>query len=179
MGLLGSFSEGHDIPRFASYTGDLSLAKNVLAFTILADGIPIIYAGQEHQYAGAEDPANREATWLSGFNTEAPLYQHLSKLNKVRSVVGDPTAANTVISSDNGVLALRKGDIVSVLTNAGVNGAGSTVTISSGYDAEEVTDVLTCETATVDGSGSLAVKMNQGQPRVYAPSSAIADSGLC
>jgi alpha-amylase len=57
--VMGSFSENHDQPRFASYTSDISvsvsgrrmhwrrktnvqkLAKNVLAYTILADGIPI------------------------------------------------------------------------------------------------------------------------------------------
>jgi alpha-amylase len=59
---MGSFSENHDQPRFASYTSDISvrpsarriyrkektnvpkLAKNVLAYTILADGIPISMA---------------------------------------------------------------------------------------------------------------------------------------
>lgn len=39
--LLGSFMENHDNPRFPSYTSDMSLAKNAIAFTILADGIPI------------------------------------------------------------------------------------------------------------------------------------------
>ena len=39
--LLGSFMENHDNVRFPSLTSDLSLAKNAIAFTILADGIPI------------------------------------------------------------------------------------------------------------------------------------------
>lgn len=39
--LLGSFMENHDVARFASVTSDFSLAKNAIAFTILADGIPI------------------------------------------------------------------------------------------------------------------------------------------
>lgn len=177
--VLGSFSESHDMPRFASYTKDLALAKSVLAFTILGDGIPVIYNGQEQHYAGGEDPENREAVWLSGFNTQSPLYQHIAKLNKVRTAVGNPAAENNVISIENGVISLRKGDIVSILTNAGDSGAGSTVTIDSEYEAGEVTDVLTCETATVDGSGSLSVKMNQGLPRVYVPSKAIDGSGLC
>lgn len=50
--LLGSFSENHDVPRFASLTSDLALAKNVIAFTILADGVPIIYAGQGQSTSG-------------------------------------------------------------------------------------------------------------------------------
>jgi alpha-amylase len=39
--LLGSFSENHDQPRIPSVTSDMSLDKNAIAFTILADGIPI------------------------------------------------------------------------------------------------------------------------------------------
>lgn len=38
--VLGTFSENHDLPRFASIVPDLALAKNAVAFTILADGIP-------------------------------------------------------------------------------------------------------------------------------------------
>lgn len=39
--LLGSFSENHDQPRFAYYTSDLVLARNIIVFTMLQDGIPI------------------------------------------------------------------------------------------------------------------------------------------
>ncbi len=38
--VLGTFAENHDLPRFASLVPDLALAKNAIAFTILADGIP-------------------------------------------------------------------------------------------------------------------------------------------
>jgi alpha-amylase len=38
--VLGIFAENHDLPRFASLVPDLALAKNAIAFTILADGIP-------------------------------------------------------------------------------------------------------------------------------------------
>lgn len=62
----------------------MSLAKSVLVFTILADGIPIVYAGQEQHYAGGNDPYNREATWLSGYNTESPLFKLTAKANRLR-----------------------------------------------------------------------------------------------
>lgn len=38
--VLGTFAENHDLPRFASLVPDMALAKNAIAFTILADGIP-------------------------------------------------------------------------------------------------------------------------------------------
>lgn len=66
-------------------TADLSLVKNALAFTIFSDGIPIIYAGQEQHYSGGADPANREATWLSGYSTSAPLYSFIGQTNQLRN----------------------------------------------------------------------------------------------
>lgn len=68
-----------------SYTDDIALAKNAAVFTIMADGIPIIYAGQEHQYKGNKDPVNREATWLSKYNTNSPLYKLIGKANAIRN----------------------------------------------------------------------------------------------
>ncbi|KAL9073041.1 MAG: hypothetical protein Q9157_004881, partial [Trypethelium eluteriae] len=49
--LLAPFSENADVPRFASLTGDLVAAQNVLAFTLLADGVPVVYQGQEQHYS--------------------------------------------------------------------------------------------------------------------------------
>lgn len=66
-------------------TSDLSLVKNALAFTILSDGIPIIYAGQEQHYSGGSDPNNREATWLSGYSRSAPLYTFIAQTNQIRN----------------------------------------------------------------------------------------------
>lgn len=101
--LLGTFVENHDNPRFASYvstrrflnptgvlttiryTSDMSLAKNAAAFNIMADGIPIIYAGQEQHYDGGSDPANREAVWLSGYDTNSALYKLIAQANVIRS----------------------------------------------------------------------------------------------
>lgn len=63
----------------------MALAKNAAAFTIMADGIPIIYAGQEQHFSGAKDPNNREALWPSGYNTDSKLYRLISKANKIRN----------------------------------------------------------------------------------------------
>ena len=90
--LLGSFTENHDQNRFAFLNDDLNLAKNVLTWTILTDGIPIVYAGQEQHYNGSA-AANREATWLSGYNQNAPLYRLIASLNQIRNVVIIQTAA--------------------------------------------------------------------------------------
>ena len=64
--VLGTFFENHDNPRFPFETKDISLVKNALAFSIMSDGIPIIYQGQEQHLEGGDDPGCREAVWLSG-----------------------------------------------------------------------------------------------------------------
>lgn len=104
--LLGTFVENHDNPRFASYTDDYSLAKNAIAFTILSDGIPIIYAGEEQHYDGSAVPNNREATWLSGYNTSAELYQWIATLNQIR---------NYTIHNDDGFTSSQESHFLCLL----------------------------------------------------------------
>lgn len=106
--LLGNFIENHDNPRFASYvpppllptplptitltntsnsyTSDYSQAKNVLSYIFLSDGIPIVYAGEEQHYSGGKVPYNREATWLSGYDTSAELYTWIATTNAIRKL---------------------------------------------------------------------------------------------
>ncbi|GFP60284.1 acid alpha-amylase [Trichoderma asperellum] len=131
--LLGSFMENHDNPRFPSYTSDISLAKNAIAFTMLADGIPIIYEGQEQHLNGGGVPDNREAVWLSGYNTSATLYSQIKSLNQIRSEAIKQSSAYVtsqadVTYSDNSTIVTRKGSagfqIVGVFSNRGANGSG-------------------------------------------------------
>ena len=79
--LIAPFTENHDQPRFPSYTSDIALAENAIAFGMLADGPPIIYQGQEQHYSGGSVPANRETVWTSGFNTNAQLRSAVAKSN--------------------------------------------------------------------------------------------------
>ncbi|KAF2496974.1 alpha-amylase [Lophium mytilinum] len=188
--LLGSFSENHDLPRFASYTQDFSLAQNIIAYTILSDGIPIIYAGQEQHYDGGNDPYNREATWLSGYSTTSTLYKHVAKLNQIRNqaIYKDSTYLtykNWVIYSDTTTIAMRKGydgkQIITILSNKGADGASYTQAIgTTGWSAgTSVVEVLSCTTTSVDSSGNLQVPMASGLPRVYYPSAQLSGSGIC
>lgn len=188
--LLGTFSENHDITRFAAITSDLSQAKNVIAFNILADGIPIIYEGQEQHYAGAEDPDNREAVWLSGYNTGADLYKITASLNQIRNraieVDADyVTYQNWVIYSDTTTIAMRKGfdgaQVITVLSNKGANGDAYTLNLgNTGWTSgTQVVEVLTCSTVTVTSSSTVTVPMANGLPRVYFAASNLSGSGIC
>jgi alpha-amylase len=57
----GQFLDNHDQPRFASLANDTMLVRNAMAWPYVGDGIPIMYYGQEQNYTGGADPANREA----------------------------------------------------------------------------------------------------------------------
>ena len=175
--LLGTFLENHDNPRFAGLTSDISLRMNAIAFTILADGIPIIYEGQEQGYTGGADPANREAIWLSGYSTTSTLYTFIASVNQIRNqaIYKSPdylTYMAYPIYSDTSTIAMRKGfdgnQIIGVFNNQGVNGASYTLTLgNTGYAAgESVVEILTCNTVTTDSNGNIPVAMGGGLPRV-------------
>lgn len=55
------FSENHDQPRIPSMTSDEALTKNMIMWGYVGDGVPITYYGQEQNFSGGADPANREA----------------------------------------------------------------------------------------------------------------------
>ena len=190
--LLGSFSENHDQPRFAYLTDDMALARNVVTYTMLADGIPIIYEGQEQHYSalggsstGGNDPYNREAVWFSDYDTKAPLYKLITTLNKARKhAISDDSSylayQNWPIYTDTSTLAVRKGKMVSVLSNKGADGAAYTQSIPAGYaHGTKVTEIHTCDTLTADKDGHIVVPMAKGHPRVYYPTSRLSGSGIC
>lgn len=189
--LYGSFLENHDNPRFPYLTSDLSLAKAAIAFTMLADGIPIIYQGQEQHYAGGNTPLQREAIWLSGYSTSAALYKWIASLNAVRNLAisADSTFVtyqNWVIYSDSHTIGMRKGNtghqIVGVFSNVGASGS-TTVTVigaNSGFTAGlAVTDVMSCTAFTAGTNGDLSVSIVGGVPRVFYPTAALSGADLC
>jgi alpha-amylase len=188
--VLGSFSENHDQPRFASLTNDVSMAKNIIAYTIMADGFPIMYQGQEQHFSGATDPFNREAVWKSGYNTSTPLYTLTAKANEIRNHalfqdINWLTYQNSVIYSDSANVAMRKGNAgyqtVTVLTNSGASSADYTLSVTNtGYtNGTEVVDILSCKGLTVGASGLLTVPMTQGLPRIFYPVKLLNCSDIC
>ncbi|KAL9601830.1 MAG: hypothetical protein Q9179_002748 [Wetmoreana sp. 5 TL-2023] len=171
--MLGTFSENHDNARFLSHTNDLHLNMNVITFTILSGGIPIIYQGQEQGFSGGNDPANREALWTSSFPTKTALYNLIASVNQIRNheVFSFPdylTSPMSVIYTDAHDIALRKGHIVSLFTNIGANGTAYNVTLTRhGFDTNQtVVEILSCKNSTVDGQGGLRVAVKQGLPQV-------------
>ena len=186
--LLAPFSENHDQPRFANYTTDLPLNSNVAAFTILADGIPIIYSGQEAMLSGGGDPYNREAIWLQGYATNN-LYSHIKSLNHVRKqAISESSSYVTsklqVIYSNDHYIATRKGpagsNIVAVYNNLGGSASNQLSLANTGFTScGSVVDVLSCKTVDVGCDGMLMVDVVGGMPLVFFERAGLAGSGIC
>lgn len=190
---LVSFSENHDVARVPSFNDDMALAKNILTFTILFDGIPMIYQGQEQHLSGDGTPKNRQAVWLSAYNTDSELYKLIATLNKIRkhviSLGSDYLDEQTVpLYRGGSELAFSKGvegrQIIMLLSGQGSKGDPYTLTLPVSYNAgTTVTDVLHCVNYTSVGSGERAgeldVPMSKGEPRVFFPADLMEGSGLC
>jgi alpha-amylase len=189
--LLGSFLENHDNVRFASLTSDMALAKNAIAFAMLADGIPIVYQGQEQHFDGSATPTQREHLWKSGYDTTAVLYKHITRLNAIRHLAiqkddGYLSYNAFPVWTDTHTIVMRKGNndtqVVGVFNNFGANGYGDLTLLgtSSGFDAgTDVTDVLACNKFTTDGKGDLGINIKGGVPMILYSSQQLEGSGIC
>lgn len=185
--VMGTFSENHDVSRFANFTSDMSQLKNVLAWNVWSDGIPIVYYGAEQAMSGGNDPDNRGALWLNGegYNTSAPLYTHVKTLNAGRNAVNAAMAANNeggwggywaykanVLYETSDILVLRKGydvPVVSAFTNVGADGADAgpyLVGETNWLEGESLVEILACETLIAGPSGQFNITLVGGLPQV-------------
>lgn len=180
--IMGIFTENHDVARLANMTDDLSHLKNALVFGLLGDGIPILYYGTEQRFHGGEDPGNREALWLSGYNTSAPLYQLVKQINWARNaIVGNATydywspywthKTKAIVAHDD-VLVMRKGydkSLVTVITNKGSNAddiGPFEIGDTNFHAGAQIVDVTTCKTKTTGDAGVFSTTLTDGEPQV-------------
>lgn len=160
-----------------------------MAFTILADGIPKYYYGQEQHLQGNYSPYNRQALWENNPSTTSNLYTLTTTLNTIRNraISIDSnyiTNTSTLLHTDASTYAARKGpngvQIVSILSNQGSKGGGYTLTIDNVADpGTNMTEVVTCTSYIATGNGTVFVEMDKGEPRVLFPSFQLNDTGIC
>ncbi|KAJ4474354.1 glycoside hydrolase superfamily [Lentinula aciculospora] len=186
---VGSFVENQDNPRLQSTVSDQSIVKNFITWPFINDGIPILYYGQEQGYQGGDDPANREALWLSGFSIDdKPLLDHVKALNSARKQAISynssflTTKASFISQHSPSTLAISKPPLLTLLTNGG-HSSNPTWSIPSSaglYGANKtLVDVLTCDIVMTGSDGSLNVTASSGLPKVLMPNEALNASGLC
>jgi alpha-amylase len=149
----------------------------------------MIYQGQEQHLKGSGTPLNRQAMWLTDYDTDAVLYKLIAKLNAIRKhaynidndYVTTPTRSVFVGGSE---LAFIKGaegmQVLILLSNQGSSGKPYALSLPLSYNAgTEVTEVLNCKNYTLDNQGEFIIDMNAGEPRVFFPTEYMEGSGLC
>ena len=142
---LVNFMDNHDVARFLfEAQGDKDVLRNALVLLMTEEGIPCLYYGTEQDFAGGNDPANREVLWSTGFSTSGDTFRHFAKLARTRVAYE----------------ALRRGDTNVVWSSSHVGGeedAGIIAYERTGGDAFDAYALVVINTngrkdsATADG----------------------------
>jgi alpha-amylase len=86
--VLVNFLDNHDVPRFLFRRRDeqgTTALRAALTYLMTEDGIPCLYYGTEQEFAGGNDPTNRENLWRSGYDTSNATFQHFARLARIRA----------------------------------------------------------------------------------------------
>ncbi|KAL5529439.1 hypothetical protein ACEPAG_5424 [Sanghuangporus baumii] len=182
--VLGNFIENQDVPRWTNLSVDPQSMYNAMAFNFMSDGIPIVYYGQEQRFNGAADPFNREPLWTSGY-ANTTTYALMSTLNQIRNHLVTTSAWATqqmeVLASNDAALAIKKGDVITVVTNVGSPPRNASMPIYTGYaSSTTLLDILSCTQRAVGSGGAIQVEYSKGgQPYVFVLEELMDGTGLC
>ncbi len=178
--VLVNFIDNHDVPRFLyarADEGGPEALRAALAYLLTEDGIPCLYYGTEQDYAGGNDPANREPLWWSNYATDGATFRWIARLTRIRRAYlalthGDFHVAwatdHVADESDAGVIAFERrlggdADVLVVINTQGRHASRSAAdgeTMQTSYaPGTALVDVLDGARFTVDASGRLDVEV--------------------
>ncbi|RDW76969.1 alpha-amylase [Coleophoma cylindrospora] len=171
MQQLATFMENHDMPRFTHDTNsDVTIVKSALCWTVLTDGIPIIYYGQEQSYSGDGDPGSRELMWTSEYKI-TPLYQFIALLNKIRKLswnAGFGSNLTIALHTDVNIVVTQKGPLLMVLSNKGSHSKSRMIPVRTAFpNGTVLVNVLNGQSIIVKNTINITVVA--GQPQLYLP----------
>ena len=180
VSLLGVFADNHDNARFLSQQSDVGLYRAALAYSMLSDGIPIVYYGSEWLFRGGNDPECREAFWEAGGSysaQQAPLGPFLAALNSHRREAALWASAQLERWQDDSFYAFTKGDsTLAAFTNVGSNGGVQSRAVTYLPAAwpvgTVVCDLLDCKSCATVAAGPVLQVQVKGSAgvAVYSPS---------
>lgn len=115
---LGSFMDNHDNARWlCSFPNNFEAFESAVVFAMTARGIPFFYYGDEQEFSGCNDPANRESLW-NAMDTDSYMYQYVKKINAARKAakVWEHEYVERYVM-DN-FFAFSRGDMLVLTTNS-------------------------------------------------------------
>ncbi|HZS36467.1 MAG TPA: alpha-amylase family glycosyl hydrolase [Polyangia bacterium] len=197
---LVNFMDNHDVPRFLFDKPSVPALQNALSYLMTEDGIPCLYYGTEQEFAGGNDPNNRERLWDTGFDTSGGTFQFVQRLIKIRKAYsplrrGDLavkwSTMNVAMEQDAGMFAFERNDggkkalvvintsdVKQSETSAAATGGGQMMT--SFPAGTQLTDVLAAAgdptaTITVGAAGALTVQVPSRGQKIYVPSTDVVE----
>jgi alpha-amylase len=178
--VLVNFIDNHDVPRFLYNRPDAGgpdALRSALAYLLTEDGIPCLYYGTEQDFAGGNDPANREPLWWSGYATDGTTFRWIARLTRIRRSYVALTHGSFDVrwstdhvgdESDAGVIAFERSVDASNYALVVINTQGRHASRTSVDGNTMVTtqpagavlvDVLSGDRFTVGAGGSLDVEV--------------------
>ncbi|CEI96793.1 hypothetical protein RMCBS344292_10947 [Rhizopus microsporus] len=198
LNLLLNFIDNHDNPRLLS-KADQSLVKNALTYSMLIQGIPVVYYGTEQSYKGGNDPNNREPLWTSGYSSSSEMYQFIKQVIQIRKgsnatveplwtsgyssssemyqfikqVIQIRKGSNATVTMDidqaDNVYVFQRGNYLAVVNNYG-QGSTNSVTVKSGSFADGTVLKDVFSGATATVKNkSITFQLQNGNPIVFSP----------
>ncbi len=180
---LVNFIDNHDVPRFLFRNRDTRALRAALSYLLTQDGIPCIYYGTEQDFAGGNDPANREPLWFSEYRTDGDTFRWISRLTRIRQQYAALRRGDFVIrwasertgdAPDAGIIAFeRTVDAEAALVVINAHGAHASRTsfegsaMSTGLTGTLV-DVISGDRFSVSG-GTLDVEVEPFGARILVP----------
>ncbi len=185
-----NFLDNHDVGRFLYWEKSVPALQNALLFTFAEQGIPCVYYGTEQEFAGGNDPANREDLWTSGYDQSRSTFLWIQRLAKVRRTYralthGDQTVVWSTTrkadESDAGIFAFERsgGDagkgyaLVVLNTNpdhpSTTEFQGDRMKLDPAVAGKELVDVLSSSKSTVGGDGTLSLEVPARRGAILVP----------
>jgi alpha-amylase len=191
--ILINFMDNHDIPRFLFDKDSVPALRSALTYLFTQDGIPCLYYGTEQGFSGGNDPANREPLWLSDYDMDGDLFQHISALTALRKTYAPLRRGDFSIrwvsdrvdgEEDANILAFERayeGESALVVINTSddneshtaYNGAGMPVSFDPGTELVEVFPPDSERTFTVGSDGTVTVDVGPRDGVVLVPAEAV------
>jgi glycosidase len=184
---LINFIDNHDVPRFLWRNADPRALRAAISYLMTQQGIPCLYYGTEQDFAGGNDPANREPLWWSGYSRDGETFRWTSRMARWRRTYpalrrGDFnlrwTTTRTGDEIDAGILAFDRqyeGQYALVVINAQGNHPSETrspenTAMTVGAAAGTVlVDLVTGDRFTVGADQTLVVAVDVFGTRILVP----------
>lgn len=172
VSVLGSFIDNHDNPRFLNERNDQVAYQNALLYTLLSEGISIVYYGTETAFSGGNDPACREALWPTNFNgNTTTLGKFLTTVNAYRKSAQVWNYPQVQRYADNTFYAFTRGNTFVAMTNVGTGGQTQTRTITYHpySNGQQLCNLFNCGDCVTVNNGAFQVNLEGGVGKVYDP----------